>query len=77
MLAMVVKERQDDWDAHLPHVEFACNNSGSATTDRIGPQWGAHAYPSPSSSTHMLVDTEAKPIVISRAGSSPADYATC
>ena len=32
MLAMVVNERQDDWDAHLPHVEFACNNSVSAAT---------------------------------------------
>ena len=30
MLAMVVNERQDDWDAHLPHVEFAYNNSVSA-----------------------------------------------
>ena len=32
MLAMVVNERQDNWDAHLPHVEFACNNSVSAAT---------------------------------------------
>ena len=32
MLAMVVNERQDDWDLHLPHVEFACNNSLSAAT---------------------------------------------
>ena len=32
MLAMVVNERQDDWDVHLPHVEFACNNSESAAT---------------------------------------------
>ena len=30
MLAMVVNERQDDWDAHLPHVEFAYSNSVSA-----------------------------------------------
>ena len=30
MLAMVVNERQDDWDLHLPHVEFAYNNSVSA-----------------------------------------------
>lgn len=22
MLSMVVNERQDDWDVHLPHVEF-------------------------------------------------------
>ena len=29
MLAMVVNERQDDWDLHLPHVEFADNNSVS------------------------------------------------
>ena len=32
MLAMVVNERQDDWDLHLLHVEFAYNNSVSAAT---------------------------------------------
>ena len=32
MLAMVVNERQEDWDLRLPHVEFADNNSVSATT---------------------------------------------
>ena len=32
MLVMVVNERQDDWDVHLPHVEFAYNNSTSAAT---------------------------------------------
>ena len=32
MLAMVVNERQDDWDLHLPHVEFAYNNSVTAAT---------------------------------------------
>ena len=32
MLAMVVNERQDDWDLHLPHVEFAYSNSVSAAT---------------------------------------------
>ena len=31
-LAMIVNERQDDWDLHLPHVEFAYNNSVSAAT---------------------------------------------
>ena len=30
MLAMVVNEQQNDWDVHLPHVEFACNTSVSA-----------------------------------------------
>ena len=30
MLAMVVNERHDDWDLHLPHVEYAYNNSVSA-----------------------------------------------
>ena len=29
---MVVNERQNDWDLHLPHVEFAYNNSVSAAT---------------------------------------------
>ena len=32
MLAMLVNERQNDWDAQLPHVEFAYNNSVSAAT---------------------------------------------
>ena len=32
MLAMVVNERPDDWDLHLPHVEFAHKNSVSAAT---------------------------------------------
>ena len=32
MLAMVVNERQDDWDIHLPHVESAYNNSVSEAT---------------------------------------------
>ena len=32
MLAMVVNARQDDWDLHLPHVEFAYNSSFSAAT---------------------------------------------
>ncbi|CAB1103815.1 unnamed protein product [Ectocarpus sp. CCAP 1310/34] len=32
MLAMVVNERQDDWNIHLPHVAFAYNNSVSAAT---------------------------------------------
>ena len=32
MLAMVVNERQDDWNLHLPHVEFAYNNSISVAT---------------------------------------------
>ena len=32
MLAMVVNERHDDWDAQLPYVEFAYNSSVSAAT---------------------------------------------
>ena len=32
MLTMVCNEHQNDWDEHLPHVEYACNNSGSAVT---------------------------------------------
>ena len=32
MLAIVVNDRQDDWNSHLPHVEFAHNNSVSAAT---------------------------------------------
>ena len=32
MLAIVVNERQDDWDLRLPHVEFAFNNSVRAAT---------------------------------------------
>ena len=32
MLAMVSNEYQNDWDVHLPHVEYAYNNSVSAAT---------------------------------------------
>ena len=32
MLAMVVNERQNDWDLHLPRVKFAYSNSVSAAT---------------------------------------------
>ena len=32
MLATVIKERQDDLDLHVPHVEFAYNNAVSAAT---------------------------------------------
>ena len=32
MLAMVVNDRQDDWDLHLPPAEFTYNNSVSAAT---------------------------------------------
>ena len=32
MLAMVSNEHQNDWDAHLPHVEYAYHNSVSAAT---------------------------------------------
>ena len=32
MLAMVVNERRDDWDLHLPHEEFTYNISISAAT---------------------------------------------
>ena len=32
MLAMVCKEHQNDWDAPLPYVEYAYNNSVNAAT---------------------------------------------
>ena len=32
MLAMVCNGHQNDWDVHLPHVEYAYNNSVSAAT---------------------------------------------
>ena len=35
MLATLVNERQEDWDLHLPHVEFAHNNSVSAATGLV------------------------------------------
>ena len=31
-LAMVANEREDDWDAQLPNVEFACSHSVGAAT---------------------------------------------
>ena len=35
MLAVVVNERQDEWELHLPHVEFAYNSSVSAVTGLV------------------------------------------
>ena len=35
ILAMVCNERQNDWDVHLPHVEYAYNNSVSAATGLV------------------------------------------
>ncbi|CAB1109164.1 unnamed protein product [Ectocarpus sp. CCAP 1310/34] len=32
MLAVVVNEQENDWDVHLPHVEFAYNNSVNQST---------------------------------------------
>lgn len=32
MLAIIVNDRQDDWDDHVPHAEFAYNNSISAAS---------------------------------------------
>ncbi|CAB1113423.1 unnamed protein product [Ectocarpus sp. CCAP 1310/34] len=32
MLAVVVNEQQNDWDVHLPPVEFAYNNSVNQST---------------------------------------------
>ncbi|CAB1107844.1 unnamed protein product [Ectocarpus sp. CCAP 1310/34] len=32
MLAVVVSEQQNDWDVHLPHVEFSYNNSVNQST---------------------------------------------
>ena len=32
MLSSVVNDQQNDWDVHLPHIEFAYNNSVSAAT---------------------------------------------
>ena len=34
MLAMVCNEHQNDWDAHLPHVEYTYNNSVRVATGR-------------------------------------------
>ena len=45
MLAMVVNERQDDWDVHLPHVDFAYDNSVSAATG-LALNEGAYEPPS-------------------------------
>ena len=47
MLAMVVSERQDDWDAHLPHVEFAYNNFVSAATGLVPDEVHMNRFPRP------------------------------
>lgn len=38
MLSMAVNKIQNDWDEHLPHVQFAYNNSVSTATG-LGPNY--------------------------------------
>ena len=40
MLAIVCNEHQNDWDVHLPHVEYAYNNSVSDPFN----DWGGRGY---------------------------------
>ena len=65
MLAMVCNEHQNDWDVHLPHVEYAYNNSVSAATG-LAPLKStldaSRAPPSPS-----LIDRTVMPIRTSTA----------
>ena len=71
MLAMVVNKRQDDWDLHLPHLEFAYNHSVSAVTGlapnkvHMGkfPRLPLTVYPEflASSPPHSLAETRKKP----------------
>ena len=37
MLAMICNERQNDWDVHLPHVEYAYNNSVVSAATGLAP----------------------------------------
>ena len=49
---MVVNERQNDWDTHLPHMEFVYNISVGATTG-LAPNECVHEPP-PSPTPHRL-----------------------
>ena len=67
MLAMVCNEHQNDWDVHLPHVEYVYNNSVSAALPPMKSTSDAsHASPSPS-----LIDRTVMPIRTSTATNSP------
>ena len=58
MLAMVCNEHQNDWDVHLPHVEYAYNNSVSAATGLASNEVHIGRLPrslSPSLIDHMVV----------------------
>ena len=61
MLAMVCNEHQNDWDVHLPHVEYAYNNSVSAATGLAPNEVHIGRLPrslSPSLIDHMVVTSE-------------------
>ena len=66
MLAMVCNEHQNDWDVHLPHVEFAYNNSVSDPTGlapnevHIGrlPRLPLTAFERPYGSVHQSLDRD-------------------
>ena len=61
MLAMICNEHQNDWDVHLPHVEYAYNNSVSAATGLAPNEVHMERLPraslSPSSTDRMAVCT--------------------
>ena len=74
MLAMVVNERQDNLDVHLPHVEFAYNNSVSTATGLApneAPMNRLPAFPSPSSNTTTPGATKASPATTWNTANSP------
>ena len=75
MLAMVVNERQDDWDVHLPHVEFAYNNAVSAATglapNKVHMNRLPRLSPSPSSNTATPEATKASPATTWNTATSP------
>ena len=68
--AMVCNEHQNDWDVHLPHVEYAYNNSVSAATGHAPNEVhiGRLPHPSPSPS---LINRTVMPIRTSTATNSP------
>ena len=69
MLAMVCNEHQNDWDYHLPHVEYAYNNSVSAATG-LAPN-EVHIGRLPRLPSPSLIDRTVAPIRTSTAANSP------
>ena len=73
MLAMVANERQDDWDVHLPQVEFSYNNSVSAATGLAPNEVHMNRLPHPPLPSSTTATPEATKACLLYTSPSPRD----